>query len=285
MTVFVIGASSQIGHFFLPRIVATGRDVVALSRQPHLSTPSVRWLAGALPHMPDVGEVEAIVSFGPLDGLATWLADASLAGTPHVVATGSMSAETKKASAMAAERELSERLRASEVLLAESCDRRGMPWTVFRPTLIYGAGMDKSLTALAHRACATHVFPLLAGRGLRQPVHADDIAAAVVAAVERDGARRRIFQIGGSERLTSGDMFRRVRRSLSATTLPLPVPRTVLQLAARLLPGIRGAIDRLDNDLIADNADLIDVLGVVPRPFAPSSATWRLPDPAPRATA
>lgn len=275
MTVLVIGASGQIGQFLLPRLTEAGFDVLALTRQATDGDP--HWIRGGLPDaMPELPPLRAVVSLGPLDHLAPWLSATRLAGAPHLVATSSMSAETKRDSAVPAERELSRRLRDAETTLIATCASRGMPWTLLRPTLIYGAGVDKSLTPIVQAALRRRVFPVPAGRGLRQPVHADDIAAAVVAALASPFARGKTFPIGGGDRMRAAEMFRRARRSAGGMAVPVPVPRFALRLAALAVPGLRGPVDRLDDDLIADNGELERVLGVHPRPFRPSPDTWRL---------
>lgn len=274
MTVLVIGASGQIGHFLLPRLTEAGFDYLALSRRATGGDP--RWIRGGLPDaMPDLPPLRAVISLGPLDHLAPWLAATRLAGTPHLVATSSMSAETKRDSAVPAERELSRRLRDAETTLVATCASRGMPWTLLRPTLIYGAGVDKSLTPIVKAALRRKVFPLPAGHGLRQPVHADDIAAAVVAALGSPFARGKTFPIGGGECMRAREMFRRARRSAGGATLPVPIPRLALRLATLVVPALRGPVERLDDDLIADNGELERVLDIHPRPFEPSPDTWR----------
>lgn len=276
MTILVIGASSQIGHYLLPRLHGLGNEVLCLSR----SAPEgdSTWVKGGLPHaMPSLPRLRAILSCGPLDCLAEWLSATRLEGTPHIIATSSMSAESKRDSDVPAERDLSRRLRAAETLLSASCASRGMPWTLFRPTLVYGAGLDNSLTPMVRQATRRRVFPLPGGRGQRQPVHADDIAAAMVAALVRSQARGKTFPIGGGERLGVTEMFRRVRRSSGFATVPIPVPGFALSLAAWLVPRVRGPIQRLDSDLIADNTALEQVLDVHPRPFRPDPAMWRPP--------
>jgi nucleoside-diphosphate-sugar epimerase len=274
MQILVIGASSQIGHFLLPRLAAAGEDVLALSRQPREGQPD--WLVGGLPDgMPTLPPLKAIVCLGPLNGLAPWLALTRLPGTPHIVATSSMSAETKRDSANPEERDLSRILREAETQLSTTCASRGMPWTIFRPTLIYGAGLDKSLTPVVQSALRRRVFPLPAGRGQRQPVHADDIAAAIVAALTVPAGRNTTFAIGGGERLSAAEMFRRARRTAGSVTFPVPIPRFILNVATLLAPTMRGPVHRLDSDLIADNRPLEEALGIHPRAFAPRPETWQ----------
>ncbi|MGO4702236.1 SDR family oxidoreductase [Dyella sp. 2RAB6] len=274
MRVLVFGASSQIGHFLLPRLRERGAEVLAVSRRPR-DGAGVTWLQGDLPHdVPAIAEVSAIVSFGPLQGLADWMLGAHFDGAPRVIATSSMSAESKRESAVPAERALSRQLRDAEAALAAICERRGCAWTVFRPTLVYGAGLDKSLTPIARRALRTRVFPLPAGRGQRQPVHADDIAQAVLAALDTPVAAGKIIPLGGGERLPAGEMFVRVRRSLPVATLPVPLPAWLLRLGRHAVPRLRGPLARLDSDLIADNSDVQQLLGIFPRPFRPDAACW-----------
>ena len=69
-------------------------------------------------------------------------------------------------------------------------------------------------------------------------------------------------------------MFRRVRRSQPCATLPLPLPGGVLRACASALPRLRGPLNRLDTDLIADNSELQYLLGIHPRAFDPDPSMW-----------
>ncbi len=279
MTILIFGGSSQIGHFLLPRLLQRGDSVLALSRNPPASAQGgLIWMRGELPtHIPALPPLSAILCFGPLPAFAEWLAHVSLIGTPQVIATSSMSAESKRDSQVPAERALSRQLREGELALANACAQHGLAWTVLRPTLVYGAGLDRSLTPIARRASRARCFPLPAGSGLRQPVHADDIAQAVLSALGNGAVAGRVLPIGGGERFTAGEMFIRVRGSLSVATLPLPLPSWLLRLARHTLPQLRGPLHRLDADLIADNSELQRLLGVQPRPFRPDASMWTPP--------
>lgn len=278
MTVLVFGGSGPMGRFLLPRLLASGEAVMSVSRNAQHEPADVTWLRGELPDaVPAVPALSAIISFGPLQHFADWLAQTPLIDAPRVIAVSSMSAETKHDSSVPAEREISRQLCAGEAALASACMRHGCGWTVLRPTLIYGAGLDKSLTPIARRASRMRIFPLPAGKGLRQPVHADDIAQAVLAALDCPAATGRILPIGGGERLSVHDMFSRVRRSLPNTTLPLPLPTWLLQLCRYALPQWRGPLNRLNADLVANNDELQRLLGISPRPFKPEPSMWVSP--------
>ena len=278
MTVLVFGASGQIGHFLLPRLLASGESVLAVSRTPRPAQPELDWLPGQLPdRVPEVPVLSAVLGCGPLPPLAEWLERTPLENAPRIVALSSMSAEAKRDSDVPAEREISRLLQAGEAALARACDRRGYAWTVLRPTLIYGAGLDRSLTPIARRAMRTRIFPLPGGRGLRQPVHADDLAQAMLAALECPAAAGRVLAMGGGERLSAGAMFARVRRSLPRRSVPLPLPSWLLRCAGGLLPRWRGPLSRLQVDLVADNDEVQRLLGIRPRAFHPDAGTWRAP--------
>lgn len=267
----MFGASGMVGHCLRPMLRRDGAAVVAVSRHARGGGTGVQWLRGTLPDgMPPLPATDAIVSLGPLDHFAAWLERTDLAGQPRIVALSSMSAESKRAAPLAAERELAARLREAEARLAEACGQRGLAWTVLRATLIYddAADSEHGFAALERRAMRWRVFPLPSARGLRQPVHARDLAAAVRAALG-GGAEGCVLEAGGGERLSARRMFARVRASLPRWTLPLPVPRMALWLAARCSPRLRGAIERLDQDLVADNRELEQKLDVHPGPFRP----------------
>jgi nucleoside-diphosphate-sugar epimerase len=278
MTVLVFGGSGQIGHYLLPLLSARDETVIALSRTPRASTPEVTWIVGNLPGpVPVVADISAIFSFGPLDLFSAWLGSVELPHAPRVIATSSMGAESKRSSEVSAEREISQRLRDGENAIVTACARHGSEWTVLRPTLIYGAGLDDSLTPIAQRAMRRRVFPLPAGRGMRQPVHAQDLAQAALAALDTPAAAMKILSIGGGERLPVSDMFARVRRSLPIDTLPLPLPAWSLRLVRHSVAGLRGPLSRLEVDLVADNAEMTQLLGIQPRPFRPDADCWRTP--------
>ncbi|WP_295572938.1 SDR family oxidoreductase [Stenotrophomonas maltophilia] len=278
MTVLVSGATSQIGRFLLPRLMQAGMQVQAVSRQPQPAQDGVQWLcgdlAGALDSVPSP-HWQAIASFGPLEGLAAWLGRQATAPARHVIATSSMSVLSKQDSAQADEQDVVAMLQRGEAGLIAQAERLGMAWTILRPTLIYGAGIDRSITPIVQRALRLRVFPIPLASGLRQPVHADDIARAVLACITTGAGAARVLEIGGGERLPYHAMFRRVHASLSQSTLALPLPGGTLRGLAALLPRARGPVSRLQQDLIADNGPLQALLGVQPRPFRPEAQTWQ----------
>jgi len=269
----VFGASGAIGRFLVPRLLAAGVRVVAVSRHAQGDARAgLQWIEGSLEGgfaLPP--GVDAIFSCGPLDAFARWY-ERTPTGTVRVVAIGSMSADSKRDSVDAAERDVATRLAASEDLVLRVTASRNATATLLRPTLVYGAGRDRSLAPIARFARRWRVFPRIVGAcGLRQPVHADDLALACIAASASSETAGRRYEVGGGERLTFAAMIERTCRSLDVRCWALPVPLFVLR---RLASSRSAAVARLTRDLVADNGDAARDFDWAPRPFAPDAARW-----------
>lgn len=279
MSTFIIfGASGATGRLLLPTLLERGERVHAVSRRPPATNDRRRpaWiqgdLFGAVGALPPAADV--IVSLGPLDAFSAWFDGTAIAGVKRVIALSSMSAQTKSASPDAAERALAETLRASEQRLLRTAAERGIDCTVLRPTLIYGGGPDRSLTPIARFALRWRVLPVpLGASGLRQPVHAADLAGAVDAVVDCTAAHGKIYALGGGERLRFDRLLWRLRAAMPKFVLPLPLPQAMIRAGLRLRSG-RGAstitaaaVGRTRAHLVADNSEAARDFGYAPRAF------------------
>ena len=73
--ILVIGLSGQVGEALLPRLLERAIRVLALSRRERTPQPGVQWILGSLEAMPELpSDVTAILSLGPLDAFAAWMA-------------------------------------------------------------------------------------------------------------------------------------------------------------------------------------------------------------------
>ena len=275
-TFLIFGATGAVGRLLLPRLLARDAHVRAVSRAPPRTDapPQLTWYEGDLhdPALTVPSGAEVIVSLGPLDAFSMWFEREPAAGARRVIGLSSMSAQSKRASSDAAEREIAERLVAAEQRVARVAQARGIAWTVLRPTLVYGDGRDRSLAPIARFARRWHILPIPAGAsGLRQPVHAGDLAAAVEAVVDCAATAGKVYPLGGGERLRFDDLLRRLRAALPGVVLPLPVPRLALRIAQRLRAGnapiSSAALQRLGEPLIADNGAAQRDFGYAPRAF------------------
>lgn len=262
-TILVFGASGAIGRFALP-LLTPDHHVVPVSRSAHAG-----WIAGDLNdtavNWPDA---EIALSLGPLDAFARWLERTPTHGLRRIVAISSMSAQTKQDSPDPAERALALRLQKAEACVRDAATARGIHWTMFRPTLIYGAGIDKTLAPIARFVRRWRVLPIPYGAsGLRQPVHATDLATACRAVIANPATYGKTYELGGGERLRFDAMLRRLRDAAPGFVLPIPIPSFALQLLARSGRIAPGALARLRIALVADNTRASHDFGYAPRPF------------------
>ncbi|WP_242109327.1 NAD-dependent epimerase/dehydratase family protein [Luteimonas aquatica] len=281
----VFGASGQIGRLLVRRLAGHGWQVLAVSRQARPDIEGVRWLRADLDAMDGwPPRVDALLSCGPLDLFARWYAQARLE-CPRVIAFGSTSVRVKAASADADERALAARLAAGERGVLETASSRGAAATVLRPTLIYGAGGDRTLTRIAALARRWHRFVLPRDAvGLRQPVHAEDLAAAAFAAIDAVVAHGRAYDLPGGESLPYREMVARVLAALQPPARlhvwPAWAFRALLASAraAGLAAGFGGAaLARMREDLAFDAMPAQRDFGYAPRPFRPTAAMFAPP--------
>ncbi|HET8942847.1 MAG TPA: hypothetical protein VFN13_12765 [Rudaea sp.] len=270
-TTLVFGATGAVGRFVLQQLTPRNR-VIGVSRQ-RKPGPG-HWICADLNDPgADWPDVDVIISLGPLDCFAHWLQGNPLASVKRVVALSSMSAQSKRDSVDVRERETSARLRQSETRILNTCANRNIACTMFRPTLIYGAGTDRSLAPIARFARRWRILPIPAGAaGLRQPIHAADIAWASAAVLDRSITFGKTYPLGGGERLRFDTLVSRLRRCSPGFVMPLPVPIPLLRLASkcRVYATFTSAmVARLREPLIADNSQALRDFGFTPRNFCP----------------
>ena len=276
----VFGASGQIGAPLLDRLEQSGWRITAVSRAQHNDRPGLRWLRGDfdsvdgdLPRAAD-----AIFSCGPLDHFARWHARTAI-DCPRVLAFGSTSVEVKRGSADPGERAVAARLREGERTVFDTAAARGAHATLLRPTLVYGAGRDHTLTRIATLARRWGRFVLPRGAcGKRQPVHVGDLADAAFAACDAPATHGNAYALPGGETLTYRDMVARVLAVLDPPPrlheVPSPVFAAAL-LGARALGRVGGfgdaAVARMRSDLVFDVAPAVRDFGYAPRVFRPTA--------------
>jgi nucleoside-diphosphate-sugar epimerase len=275
----VFGGTGQIGEPVVDRLRAQGWRVTALSRQPVADEPGLTWLQGGFDTLPALPpRVDAILSCGPLDRFARWYAAGGV-GAARVVAFSSTSVRVKQNSPDEAERDVAQRLQHAEDVLMATSSARGAPATLLRPTLVYGAARDATLSRIAQLAHRVRVVPLpRRATGLRQPVHVDDLADAALACLAHAGTAGHAYDLPGGEALPYREMVRRVLQALEPPARLLELPAPLFDLVLRLAHA-RGmaagfgdaALDRMRRDLVFDDAPARADFGYAPRPFRPTA--------------
>ncbi len=164
-----------------------------------------------------------------------------------------------------------EQVRRAESLFLAS-GRRGV---MLHPTMIYGGAQENNLQRLLRLVRRFPILPIPGGgTHMVQPVHIDDVAAAVTAAALRSWRSAEVLAVPGAEPLMWRTMAELCARALDVRVrllnLPLAPLLLILETLARL--GIRPPIDpnilhRFREDVTLPVGPLRSALGISPRSF------------------
>jgi nucleoside-diphosphate-sugar epimerase len=145
--------------------------------------------------------------------------------------------------------------RAAEALVRAS----GVPWTIVRPTMIFGHGSPNQ-RALEGLACGPLPVMLGHGRGIVQPIHVDDVSAALMRLV-RMPPLEEVTCVGGRDQLAMRDLLAAMRQARGlAGRRVVPIPLGSLRAAlgvlepllGRFLPVSAGQLAAFVNDAVSE---------------------------------
>lgn len=223
MKIHLFGAATPSGEAL--RQLA-GLDLVGYSRK---ASPGAGWLQPAdlnqpalfQPHTrPDVSAIW--ISFAPIWLLAPFLQKLAtdhperLEGLRGVIACSSSSAITKRFAINPFDRDLVSRLLSAEDQLLATCRLLSVPCRILQPTLIYGQVgpyRDRNLSLMLQLLRRWPVLPVPAESGLRQPIHASQLAAVAIHLAEQIGdslsdlSLPERIPVGGDTTLTYNEMI------------------------------------------------------------------------------
>ena len=238
----------------------------------------------------EIGAPSIWINFAPIWLFATFFDFISrsrpefLHGLNGLIACSSSSAITKRFSANSFDRELVERLTSAEDQLLQACGLLHVPCTILQPSMIYGqVGSlgDRNISRLIQLMRRAPCLPLPAQSGLRQPIHASQLAAVTLHLAEhmvvapRDFSLLQRIALGGDSTLSYAEMMRALQQAQPAgdaarhcRLLPLP-NRLFFSLATPLLlrsPKAFEAVLRMGANL-SGFTPAHQLLGREPQPF------------------
>ena len=269
----VLGACSLVGGCLLPVLRKAGLQVVAFSRRTVEDGFDGEWRR--LPIAGQANEIRDWICVAPIWVLPDYFALIEACGARRVVVLSSTSRFTKVSSGDTAEIAVAAKLIDGEARVRAWAESHGVEWVILRPTLIYGLGRDKNISEIARFIRCVGFFPVLGrAQGLRQPVHASDVAAACVSALRARGAANRAYNISGGETLAYREMVVRVFAALGCSARLLTVPLWAFRLAVAVLhrlPRYRqwsvAMAERMNRDLVFDHTEAARDLGFKPMGF------------------
>jgi NADH dehydrogenase len=115
----------------------------------------------------------------------------------------------------------------------------GLPYTILRPSLLFGEG-DEFLNTLAG---LVRVFPLVpvvgSGQNRFQPLAVTDLARCLVSALGRDDLKGKIIEVGGPQQLSYNDLVEVVARTLGKGRWRLHLPVWLVQRIVAILERVQ----------------------------------------------
>lgn len=278
----VFGATGLVGQCLLPLLLKNGWSIRAFSRR-HMrnENPQIKWIhiQNVVDAFNDAAKENEKIHF--------WICVASIwilpdyfpmleqYGARRVIAVSSTSLLTKSDSRDSREKTTALKLSNAENRLHVWAKNTGTDWVILRPTLIYGLGQDKNISQIAHLIQRFGFFPLLGhAEGLRQPVHAEDVAEACLAALENPDVVEHVYNLSGGETLTYREMISRVFAALGRRPRLINVPLWIFRFVVtliRLFPRDQHwtmqMAERMNADLVFDHTAAVRDLNYSPRKF------------------
>lgn len=289
MKILITGGTGVIGQSTVQQLVDRGHTVRLLSR--HASDDSREWPSGVESHDADMGDPESLR--GAADGCEVVLHIAGIVsekppeitfqrvnveGTRHIVAEANRAGVKRFVfiSSLGAERGESDyhksKLEAEQEVRAFS----GEAWLILRPGNVYGPG-DEVLSLLIKLVRTLPAIPLLdRGDQQFQPIWHEDLAAALVQAIERTDLSSQVLEISGSERTTLSDVLDRISEVTGRSPVKIPVPHAIAEFTASAAGalGVDFPIDSnkltmlQEGNFVRGTNALTDLFGITPTPLA-----------------
>jgi NADH dehydrogenase len=118
----------------------------------------------------------------------------------------------------------------AEVIVSQS----RLDWTIFRPSIIYGAG-DSFFNKFNQISALAPVLPVFEGNTRFQPVWVEDVARAFISSIGNRGVAGQIFELGGPEAYSFRELLRMMLDTVHRKRLLIDVPRPIAKLMATMM--------------------------------------------------
>ena len=278
MRVLVTGSSGFLGGHVVPLLYARGHQVTALTRSPTAARKVTA--LGATPVSGDLDDPRSVdAAFAAIDaGALVNLASLGFGHAATIVSAAEEAGLTRAVfvSTTAIFTHLDARSKSVRTEAERTIRASALEWTIIRPTMIYGTQADRNMARLLRAVRRWPVFPLPGGgHRLQQPVHVDDVASAVVSALERPASVGRAYEVAGPDALPLREVVTEAAAAVGRHPKLVPFPLGPLAAAIRLYgavsvrPRLRAEqLERLAEDKRFDVSPARRDLGFQPRSFA-----------------
>lgn len=276
--VLLTGANGVVGQPLLETMIDSNFDVLRVSRKAEAGEEhSLEWdLQQSLSTLQTerISRCDTLIHCAPIWLLPEHLPQLLELGIKRLVVFSSTSVISKKHSVDPSEQNLVNQLSAAEEAIKASCENANAAYTILRPSMIYGYGRDQNVSKIA-AMISRYKFMVLAGKakGLRQPVHADDLVKVVLDNLGNTTSYAQTYSLAGGEALSYRAMVERIFKGLGLKPRIISVPeslmRTILWLAAKVtrFDYTSSMATRMSQDLVYDCEAARQELGFDPQPF------------------
>ncbi len=151
----------------------------------------------------------------------------------------------------------------------------GIPYTILRPSLIYGPG-DQFTIRLSEMIRLSPVLPVIGtGKSKIQPIFIDDVTACIEKCTTTDAFMNEIYEIGGPDRLTYEELTTAIAEAMGVRRPMLHLPLFFVRPMARVLEAVlprppitTDQLIMLQEDNVCSLDDIREAFGVEPVKFA-----------------
>jgi NADH dehydrogenase len=157
----------------------------------------------------------------------------------------------------------------------------GIPFTILRPSLIYGPG-DQFTIRLSEMIKLSPILPVIgSGKSRVQPIFVDDVTACIVQAATCDWCFNEMYEIGGPEQMSYEEVTTAIADVMGVRRptvhMPLFIMRTVARVLETMLPKPPMTTDQLimlQEDNVCGLGDIRDAFGIEPVKFREGLKTF-----------
>ncbi len=227
----VIGASSFVGARVCSLLFEQGCNVLRFSRKKEKGFSDLRDLKKERGRV-----VENWVYVAPIWTLKEYYTILENCGCNRLVVLSSTSRFSKVTSHNPKEQKIAQDLIDGEEQAIKWAQALKIQLVILQPTMIYGYGRDENISNIIVFIEKFGFFPILGqGKGLRQPIHVDDVAAACVALLAKELPGQRQYIIAGKEVVSYREMVARIFQALNKRERIVRCPMWLFTSAVRFL--------------------------------------------------
>ncbi len=241
--VCIIGGSGFVGRSIVDQAIAAGHQVSVACRHPErardlmvkgvnleaVDVTDGRGIDAALQHQDVVIYLVGLLfekgrqnfAAAHVDGVARIIEGCKLAGVKQYIHMSALGAGDVVESSYASTKG------EAESLVRDS----GLNWTIFRPSIIYGAG-DNFFNQFKAMSALLPVMPVISGGSQFQPVWVEDVARAFVSSIGNLHVSKQRYDLGGPKTYSFQAMLELLMSTLDRQRLLIPVPGFAAKLMA-----------------------------------------------------